>query len=303
MKQLLSVLTAICIIIFSGCSKDNDTNEEPDSLISKDSVMATIFREVSDVGYSFMDITPIPVEPELYEYAGVDTGFRLAIDAIEKFNEIIEHPGILMGSSLKTTSESKWESQGCEGGDIISECTWIEDHGEYAFKFVEISEPFVSGITDDMYIGGTFEGIHYGNLGNDEYYLISEETTMFNNLQISITTYFPPVGDFSGKIAFTFLYIAGEGRTICSDWGGTHQVINSILSSEIYIQDPVKGNRPVMATTLQWEGGLLTTVVSSYCASYDNLRTTYGSTYNFDEHEGSWCVYDCDEVPTACGSN
>ena len=302
MKRIQLIFLVAVVAYFVSCSKDDNNDHKISTMVNKDSIMTDLFSELSGNGHTIMDISPIPIQTELYDYAEMDTSFRIAIDAIDAFNEVIEHPGILLGLSLKSTLEKSWEFKGCEEYGTMSECTWIQDHGEYAYKCVQTTQGLTSSIINDIYIGGTYDGINYSNLNEDEYYLLSQWTTMFNDLQITITTFFAPFNDdVAGEVEFFYQYIAGESRTIYTPWG-TERINNSIINSLIYIWDAIHGCHPSISTTLQWEGSMLTTLTSTYCANYEDLRMFYSSAYDFDEHEGAWCIYDCDEIPIDCGS-
>ncbi len=302
MKRTQLFFVIALAIYFTSCSKEDNNDHKISTMVNKDSIMTDLFSELSDNGHTFMDISPIPIQAELYDYAEIDTSFQKAIDVIDAFNEMIKHPGILLGSSLKSTLDKSWEFKGCEAYGTTSECTWIQDHGEYAYKCVQTTQ--TSSIINDIYIGGTYDGIHYSNLNEDEYYLFSQWTTMFNDLQITITTFFVPFNDdVAGEVEFFYQYIAGESRTIYTPWGGEEIINNSIINNLIYIWDDFHGCHPSISTTLQWNGSLLATLTSRYCSNYDNLRMFYNSVYDFDELEGSWCIYDCDEKPMDCGSN
>jgi hypothetical protein len=304
MKRIQIIFLTALAAYFASCSKEDNTEHIISTMANKDSIMVDLFGEWSDNGKTFMDISPIPVQAELYDYAEVDTNFQMAIDAIEAFNDMIEHPGILLGSSQKSTLDKSWEFKGCEEYGTMSECTYIQDHGEYVFKCVTTTQSITQTVVNDIYIGGTCDGINYSSLNEDEYYLKTEWTITEGGKQITITTFFDPVNDdVAGEVAFFYQYIAGEGRTIYTPWGGTERVINSTINNLIYIWDPVHGCHPSISTTLQWDGNLLTTLTSIYCANHDELKLFYSSAYDFEKLEGSWCIYDCDEKPIDCGSN
>ena len=304
MKQLFMALTAIIIVVFSGCSKE-DNNEHIISIMAdKDSIMTDLFNELSENGNNFTDISTIPVQAELYDYSETDTGFRTAINAIETFNEMIGHPGILIGVPLKSTMDKSWQCLGCKEYGTMSVCTYIQDHGEYVFKCVQTIQGLTNSIIIDMYIGGTCNGINYSNLDEDEYYLKSQITTTGGNIQYTATIFFDPVNDdFANEVWEYYQYIVGEGRTIYTPWNGTERVINTTLNNILNIWDAIHGCHPSISTTIQWDGSLVTTLTSVYCANHDDLRLFYSSAYDFDGHEGSWCIYDCDEIPIDCGSN
>ena len=294
MKHIRFIFLIALIAYFIGCSKEEDNTEHKISTeTNKDSIMTDLFSELSDTGKTFMDISPIPIQAELNDYAEIDTSFHMAIDVIDAFNEMIEHPGIFLGLSLKSTLDKSWEFIGCETYGSMSECTYMQDHGEYVFKCVVTTQGLTSTMVIDMYIGGTCDGITYSNLNEDEY-----ET--FDFLASGLE---PFNEDVSGEVWQYYQYIVGEGRTLYTPFNGTERVINSTINNLLYAWDSYHGCHPDISTTLQWEGSLLTTLTTVYCVNYEDLKLFYSSAYDFDEHEGSWCIYDCDEKPIDCGSN
>ncbi len=302
MKRIVIFLIGALVMLHFGCSKDKDDGGDTGQNISNDSLMTDILAEIAEDDTSFMDIAPIPIQAELYDYAEVDTGFQRILEVIENFNELIGHPGILLGETAKSTLVSNWVFKGCEGFANVSECTWEIDRGTYKYTLVETTESMTGTSIKDLYISGTRNGVYYSDL--DDSYLISEWTTILNNLQITITTYYAPFNEIvANQELFYYHYIAGEGRTIYTPRSEPQYVTNSVINSINYGWDYVNGHYEVISSTLEWEGSLLTTLTSMYCANYQALRTSYSSTYNFAEHEGAWCAYDCDEQPIACGSS
>lgn len=301
MKRFQIALLSMIVMFLFTCSKDKDNGEEVIPSGNADTLMIEILTEISDDNKSFMDITPIPIPEELINYAAVDTGFGKAINAIEDFNNLLSNPGILLGASLKSTKASNWVDMGCDQISTVYECTWILDRGDYIYKVVQTMESLSNTIIHETFISGTYDGVFYGELGSD-FYLISDWTTMFNDLQVLINIYFAPSHEgVEGKPVFTYHMVTGETRTIYSHWGGQDLITNTMYQNIIYTWDGINGHHESIHSVLQWEGDLLTTVISTWCPNIKSLMTTYGSTYNFAEHEGSWCHFDCDGIPFACG--
>lgn len=288
-------------MLLSTCSKDKDEGDENLPAGNKDTIMIDILTEVAGDQESFMDIAPIPIQDELFDYAGLDTCFQNALEVIESFNNMIENPGILLGSSLKSTQSVGWEKKGCDGFGGVTECTWEEDHGDYIYRVVQTISTYSNIL--ETYISGTYDGVFYGELGED-FYLISDWATTFNDLQTSINTYYAPTHEgVEGEILFSYLYIVGEGYTIYTGGGGSDYIVDVIIQNTIYTWDGMNGHHESISSLMTWEGSELTTVINTWCANYESLRTTYGSTYDFDEHEGAWCVFDCDGIPIYCSDN
>lgn len=300
MKRIQIVFLGLIIMFFSTCSKDKDKDDIYPSG-NKDSLMVNILTEVADDQKTFMDITPIPIQDELYDYAGLDTSFQVVLDAMESFNDMLENPGILLGSSLKSSQSIDWEKKGCDEIGGITECTWEQDHGDYIYRVVQTIS-FYSNIIE-TYISGTYDGVFYGELGED-FYLISEWASTFDDCQVSIDIYYAPTHEgVAGEIVFSYLYVVGEGYTVYTPWGGSQYVLDVLYQNIIYTWDGVNGHHESISSTMTWEGSVMSTLVETWCLNYESLRLTYASTYDFDEHEGAWCVFDCDGVPIYCSDN
>lgn len=303
MKRIQIILLSLIVMFLLTCSKDNENGDDINSIVNKDSVMLDILTEISEDNKAFMNIAPIPVPDELINYANMDTGFQTAMHAIEDFNDMLQNPGILLGTSLKSTKASGWVDKGCEQISTVYECKWELDCGEYIYRVVQTMESLSNTIISETYISGTYDGIFYGELGSD-FYLISDWTTMFNDLQLLINIYFAPTHEVvEGKPVFTYQIITSEPRTIYTGWGGQDLIVNTLYQNIIYTWDGINGHHPSIHTILEWEGDLLTTIVQTWCANIEALRVTYGSTYNFADHEGAWCHYDCNGIPFACSDN
>ena len=301
MKQFQIVLLCLIVLFISGCSKDKDNDEEILPEGKKDSLMVDILNEVAIDQKTFMDIAPIPIQQELYNYASLDTGFQKALDAIESFNDMLQNPGVLLGSSTKSSQSVAWEKKGCEQFGSFSECTWEQDHGDYIYRVVQTISIYSNIL--ETYISGTYDGVFYGKLGED-FYLISDWATTFNGLQTIINTYFAPTHEgVAGEILFSYMYIVGEGYTIYTPGGGSDYIVDVIYQNIIYTWDGIDGHHESISSLMSWEGSTLTTVVDTWCANHKSLRTTYGSTYDFNEHEGAWCAFDCDGIPIHCSDN
>ncbi|MBA7534155.1 hypothetical protein ES705_26401 [subsurface metagenome] len=302
MKRIQIVFIGVFIMFFFSCSKDKDNNDELIPSGNNDSIMIDILSEVSGDQKTFMDIAPIPIQAELYDFAEVDTNFQTVLDVIENFNDMIENPGILLGTSLKSTQAVNWDPKGCEEFGTISVCTWELDQGDYMYRVEQTMESTTGSVTLETFISGTYDGVFYGELGED-FYLISDWIITFNGLQTWIMIYFAPTHEgVYGEPVFSYLYAVGEGRTIYTPWGGSELIMNVSYQNIIYTWDGINGHHESILSLMEWEGDLLTTVVGTYCINYESLRPTYSSTYNFDDHEGAWCSYDCDGIPINCGS-
>ena len=123
MKRIYIFLISVIIISLGNCSKDED-NGDIELSTDSDTIMTEILTEVSPENETFMDIAPIPIPSELYDYAAIDTNFQAAIQTIEDFNDMIENPGVLLGTSLKSSQTAEWESLGCEETAYSSICMW-----------------------------------------------------------------------------------------------------------------------------------------------------------------------------------
>jgi hypothetical protein len=301
MDRILIVFLGLTIIFLSSCSKDKDNDEEILPAGDKDSLMIDILTEVAVDQKTFMEITPIPMQEELFDYAELDTSFQKALDAMESFNNMLQNPAILLGSSAKSTQAISWEKKGCDEVGGITECTWEQHHGDYIYRVVQTIS-FFSNILE-TYISGTYDDVFYGELG-EEFYLISEWSTTFNELQTNINIYFAPTHEgVTGEIVFSYLYIVGDGYTIYTPWGGSEYILDVLYENIIYTWDGINGHHESISTTMAWEGSVISTLVETWCLNYESLRLTYTSTYNFDEHEGAWCVIDCDGIPIYCSDN
>jgi hypothetical protein len=300
MKQVQGIFLGLIVMLFSMCSKDKDNDDEVIPEGDKDTVMLDILTEVAINQNTFMDIRPIPIQEELYSYAELDTSFNTALDVMESFNNMIKNPGVLLGSSLKSTQSVGWEKKGCEDIGGITECTWELDCGDYIYRVVQTIS-FYSNILE-TYISGTYDDVFYGELGED-FYLISVWSTAYDELITTIEIFFAPTHDgVNGERVFSYLYAVGEGYSVYSA-GGSSYVMDVVIENIIYTWDGINGHHESISTVLTWQGSILATVVNTWCTSYESLRPFYASTYNFDEHEGAWCVFDCDGLPIYCSDN
>jgi hypothetical protein len=300
MKQIQLLILGAVVICFTGCSKDKDDGTEP--IVNNDSIMIELLTEATCEGHTLMDITPIPIQPELYDYAAVDTSFQNVIEAIENFNNLLQNPGFLLETSEKSAQEVEWEFKGCTTIGNVSECIWELDKGNYIYRSTQTIES-ISGTTQlETEISGTFDGFFYGELGED-FYRISDWTTSGHGTLTIINTYFTPFNEYvDGEPVFTYIYSVGEGYTIYTPWGGTEYILNVMYQNIIYSWDYIDGHHPSIQRISEWHGDLLTTIVSTWCLGDLGLRPTYSSSYDFEDHEGAWCSYDCNGIPFSCGS-
>ncbi len=298
MRHSILVLLGSLIVCFLSCSKDKDNDDETDLSTNRDTIMRGILTEVD--GYTIMDITPIPLQPELYDFAETDTSLLSIIQAIEDFNDMIQNPGILLGATTKS-SQGEWVCESVFNGTL---CTLVQDHGAYMYKFEWTSESFSGSTQMQISVSGTRDGIFYGELG-EEFYPVSSETISNHNKEIAIIIYLDPynetIRDYQ-PFAFSYRFSAGEGQTIVH-WGEAEYILNYTFESTNYLFDEeTHDNYPVIYSISEWTGSLVTNVIEMYCADYHGLRVVYNWSYDFDEHEGSWCSYDCDGIAFACGS-
>ena len=305
MKHIQIVLLALIVLSLFTCSKDKDNDDEIIYSTNKDSVMNDLFTVVPHDSGSFMDIASIPIQQELYDYAEIDTGFKASIEAFKSFNTMLENPGVLLGTSSKSSLGVNWEPLGCEDyGNYSRECKWERDYGEYKYTSVHLIE-FITGTSLlKTYIRGTYDGFNfdeYGNYeGDDEGYLISDWMITSNNQLTIINTYYVPFDDIvAGEPVFSYIYEVGESTTIYTPWG-EDIIIHVILQNIIYGWDYIDGHHPSIHYLGEWEGDILTSVYNTWCLGEHGLRTTYTSVYDFEEHEGAWCTYECDGTPIYC---
>lgn len=302
MRHSIPVLLGTLIVCFLSCSKDKDNDDDSYLSTDRDTIMREILTEAAVDDYSFMDITPIPLQSELYDFAETDTSLLSIIQAIEDFNDMIQNPGILLGASMKST-QGGWVSKGCESIANVSICTWERSQGTYMYRFEQTIESFSGTVKTEISCSGTRDGIFYGELGED-FYPVSDETIISHNKQIITNIYDAPYNEIvrdQEPYAFTYIFTAGDGLSIIH-WGEVEYILNYTYESINYLFDETHGNYPVIHTISEWTGSLLTNTISTYCPSYQGLRVTYNWSYDFDEHEGSWCSYDCDQIPISCGS-
>jgi len=217
---------SLCLFIISStsCSKKEDNNKAFIPETNKDSIMIDILSEASELNKSFTNIAPLPIDDELYDHAGIDTGFQVIIKDMEDFNEILEHPGFLLGGSLKSSASSGWKFEGCRQSGSVSYCTWVQDRGDYLYKFIQTSESFAGGkvMKNKVEItGAADEGVFYGEVGKD-YYLISNWIITYGEYHSIITKYYAPVHEgVYGEPLIRFLYHRGESSSIFTPWGKT----------------------------------------------------------------------------------
>jgi len=300
MKRIQIILLSLIVIFLVNCSKDKDNDDLVIPSDNSDTLMIDLLTEVSDPNKTFMDIAPLPLPDELNDYAETDTGFQAAINAMDDFNDMIQNPGILLGISMKSTQTDNWELVVCEDYGTTSICSWKSDRGEYMYHAEQTTS--FNSVVLDISISGTRDGIFYAEKGSDEPYTISEWSTVFNDLQLNIIIYNDPVPEYlRDQPVFSYLYIVAHEGTVYQ-WGERREIINVTFQSTIHSWNSIKQqNVESLVSLVNWEGDLLTTVLSSYCANYEAARPHYGSTYNFDTHEGSWCHFDCNGIPFACG--
>jgi hypothetical protein len=305
MKRIHLLFIIILLTGLFNCSKDKNENPQANGPLTTqdgDTLMMDILNEIAGSENGFLDIQPIPVYEELYDYAETDTGLHIILDAISDFNDLIEHPGVLLGSSKKSAQSDNWENKGCESGGSVSVCLW-ELHGNgYIYRVEDSYEGITGSKVMTTYISGTRDGIFYGELGK-VFYTISEWTTMFDDLQIGINIYFPPYREeVRNKVEFSYSYIAGDSRTIYTPWSGKKIITNSMYLNAIYVYDEIYGYHESLISAVQWNGSKLQTNNSAWCIAYEEARPSYSSTYDFENHEGAWCSFDCDGTPFGCGS-
>lgn len=307
MKRFNIVFLSVILLSLITCSKDKD-NDEPELSTNADTIMIDILTEVSPENETFMDIAPIPISSELYDYAELDTNFQTAINAMESFNDMIENPGILLGSSLKSAQTVAWESLGCEDyGNYSRVCKWEQDHGEYKYTTVQTNDFITGSILRETFIRGVYDGFDYDEWGDyegdDEGYRISDWLIIGYNTTTVINIYFTPFNDIvADEPVFTFIYTVGEGYTIYTPWGGTELVFDVVYQDYIYSWSSIDGHYPSIYVYSEWEGDLLSTIINTWCLSDLGLRPTYTSTYNFETHEGAWCTYMCNGEIINCHS-
>ncbi len=310
MKRFNIVFLSIIILSLLTCSKDKD-NEEIEFSTDTDTVMIELFTEISPENETFMDIAPIPIPPELYDYAEIDTNFQRVIQFYEDFNDMIENPGFLLEtSSLKSGEALHWKSLGCEEFPLEhkSICKRERDHGEYKFTAIQTFDHLTGSKFLETFIRGVYYGFDYDEWGgykdDDEGYRIHDWLVTNHDTTTIINTYYTPFNDIiANKPKSTSTYTVGEGYTIYTPWGGEDYIRHVMYIDIIYSYDYINGHHESMQSFSEWLGDLLTTISSSWCLLESEMRIKYISYYDFDTHAGNWCSFDCDEVVIDCGSN
>ncbi|MGC9344857.1 MAG: hypothetical protein ACP5E3_19270 [Bacteroidales bacterium] len=303
MSKIYFFSLCLFIVFSASCSKKEDTNETFLPGTNKDSIMIDILSKASELNKSFTNIAPLPIEDELYDHASIDTGFQNIIKAMEDFNEILEHPGFLLGGSLKSSASSEWKFEGCRQSGPVSYCTWVQDRGEYLYKLIQTNESFAGGSKIySTYISGTFEGVFYGEAGKD-YYLISDWIITYGEYHTIITRYYAPMHEgVYGEPHFCFSYHRGESSSIFTPWGKTTKR-NATYNYIIYHWDTGNGHHESISSTIEWEGSLIRTIRSRFCYGQESLMPSYSSSFDFETHRSWWCHFDCNGNSFGCGSH